>query len=47
MAEAVPLRATLSVQVVQIIINDSFEYSLDFVLEGFTAKCRHIRDIER
>jgi hypothetical protein len=47
MSEAVPLSATLRVQVVDIVIGEIFSQRLDLMLEHLATERRHIGDIER
>jgi hypothetical protein len=45
MSEAVPLNATLRVQVVDIVIGEIFSQRLDLMLEHLATERRHIGDI--
>lgn len=47
MSESIPLRATLSVESVCVVIDDVFDNCLDIMVERLTIKCRFLWDIKR
>jgi hypothetical protein len=46
-AKAIPLRTALSVQMIDVVVRDTFCQRLNLVLEDLATKCRHIWDVER
>lgn len=46
-SETVPLRTTLCIHVVKVIVHNSFYQSLDLMLENLAAKCGSAGDVER
>lgn len=47
MSESIPLRTTLGVECVCVVIDNIFDNSLDMMVKSLTIKCRFLWDIER
>lgn len=46
MSKSIPLSSTLSVKLIFVIISDSFDQWLDFVLEWFSIECWGVWNIQ-